>query len=78
MLGASLLVDRKWNRSYVLSTQGKVIGGFSKWPDSHPGGLYRYSICLSIHIALCGGIAVYLATWQIAMPGRMTLILSPF
>ena len=39
MLGASLLVDRKWNRSYVLSTQGSVIGGFSKWPDSHPGRL---------------------------------------
>ncbi len=31
------MVDGEWNRSYVLSTQSSITGGFSKWPDCHPG-----------------------------------------
>lgn len=25
------------NRNYILSTQDRLVGGFAKWPDSHPG-----------------------------------------
>lgn len=25
------------NRNYILSTQDRIVGGFAKWPDSHPG-----------------------------------------
>lgn len=25
------------NRSFILSTQDRLVGGFAKWPDSHPG-----------------------------------------
>ncbi|NXA61917.1 PGTB1 transferase, partial [Mohoua ochrocephala] len=24
------------NRNYILSTQDRLVGGFAKWPDSHP------------------------------------------
>ncbi|KAG7259189.1 hypothetical protein CRUP_001710 [Coryphaenoides rupestris] len=27
------------NRNYILSTQDRLVGGFAKWPDSHPEGL---------------------------------------
>lgn len=27
------------NRNYILSTQDRLVGGFAKWPDSHPGKL---------------------------------------
>ena len=37
LLGGFSLVDKMWNRSYVLSTQGEYTGGFAKWPDSEPG-----------------------------------------
>jgi len=53
-IGASLdildgfsLVDKMWNRSYVLSTQGEYTGGFSKWPDAHPDPMHTY-------LGLCG------------------------
>ncbi|XP_015271781.1 PREDICTED: geranylgeranyl transferase type-1 subunit beta isoform X3 [Gekko japonicus] len=26
------------NRNYILSTQDRLVGGFAKWPDSHPEG----------------------------------------
>lgn len=47
LLGVAELVEKKWNRSYVMSTQGKYTGGFSKWPDSHPDPLHSY-------LGLCG------------------------
>ena len=28
------------NRNYILSTQDRLVGGFAKWPDSHPGSLF--------------------------------------
>lgn len=37
ILGGSHFVDKEWNRRYVLSTESSVCGGFSKWPDCHPG-----------------------------------------
>uniref|UniRef100_A0A8C1AHQ0 Geranylgeranyl transferase type-1 subunit beta n=1 Tax=Cyprinus carpio carpio TaxID=630221 RepID=A0A8C1AHQ0_CYPCA len=34
------------NRSYILSTQDRLVGGFAKWPDSHPDPLHTYfGIC---------------------------------
>lgn len=30
------------NRNYILSTQDRLVGGFAKWPDSHPGNLFIY------------------------------------
>ncbi|XP_045427808.1 geranylgeranyl transferase type-1 subunit beta isoform X4 [Pipistrellus kuhlii] len=32
------------NRNYILSTQDRLVGGFAKWPDSHPAqqGLEEY------------------------------------
>lgn len=27
------------NRRFILSTQDRLVGGFAKWPDSHPGKL---------------------------------------
>lgn len=29
------------NRSFILSTQDRLVGGFAKWPDSHPGNSQR-------------------------------------
>lgn len=47
LLGCLEWVDKKWNRGYVLSTQGEYTGGFSKWPDTHPDPLHSY-------LGLCG------------------------
>lgn len=47
LMGCSSLVDKKWNRSYIFSTQGEYTGGFSKWPDSHPDPMHSY-------LGLCG------------------------
>ncbi|XP_065104113.1 geranylgeranyl transferase type-1 subunit beta isoform X1 [Paramisgurnus dabryanus] len=34
------------NRNYILSTQDRLVGGFAKWPDSHPDPLHTYfGIC---------------------------------
>ncbi|GAB0207388.1 geranylgeranyl transferase type-1 subunit beta [Grus japonensis] len=34
------------NRNYILSTQDHLVGGFAKWPDSHPDALHAYfGIC---------------------------------
>ncbi|XP_072372576.1 geranylgeranyl transferase type-1 subunit beta isoform X2 [Scyliorhinus torazame] len=34
------------NRNYILSTQDRIVGGFAKWPDSHPDALHAYfGIC---------------------------------
>ncbi|XP_048384229.1 geranylgeranyl transferase type-1 subunit beta [Stegostoma tigrinum] len=30
------------NRNYILSTQDHIVGGFAKWPDSHPDALHAY------------------------------------
>ncbi|XP_068422727.1 geranylgeranyl transferase type-1 subunit beta [Clinocottus analis] len=35
------------NRSFILSTQDRLVGGFAKWPDSHPDPLHAY-------LGLCG------------------------
>lgn len=45
LLGWSSFINRQWNRSYVLSTQGKLVGGFSKWPDYHPDPMHT---CLGL------------------------------
>ncbi|XP_077988984.1 geranylgeranyl transferase type-1 subunit beta-like [Glandiceps talaboti] len=42
LLEAYDLVDASNNRSYILSTQDGVTGGFSKWPDCHPDALHSY------------------------------------
>ncbi|XP_037657053.1 geranylgeranyl transferase type-1 subunit beta isoform X1 [Choloepus didactylus] len=34
------------NRNYILSTQDRLVGGFAKWPNSHPDALHAYfGIC---------------------------------
>ncbi|KAG9487925.1 hypothetical protein GDO78_007626 [Eleutherodactylus coqui] len=34
------------NRNFILSTQDRLVGGFAKWPDSHPDALHAYfGIC---------------------------------
>uniref|UniRef100_A0A8C1VZK8 Geranylgeranyl transferase type-1 subunit beta n=1 Tax=Cyprinus carpio TaxID=7962 RepID=A0A8C1VZK8_CYPCA len=39
--------NREKNRNYILSTQDRLVGGFAKWPDSHPDPLHTY-------FAICG------------------------
>lgn len=46
LLGCSGLIAKKMNRSYVLSTEGEHTGGFSKWPDAHPGEMLRKIVFL--------------------------------
>ncbi|KAK0070374.1 geranylgeranyl transferase type-1 subunit beta [Biomphalaria pfeifferi] len=47
MLGVLVLSDVTLNRSFVLSTQSPVTGGFSKYPDHVPDPLHSY-------LGLCG------------------------
>ena len=54
LLGASSLIDKVWNRNYVLSTQGRFTGGFSKWPDSHPGNQKKkHQIICTCNVECC-------------------------
>lgn len=46
LLGSIQLVEKEWNRRYVLSTQ-EEYGGLSKWPDYTPDPLHTY-------LGLCG------------------------
>ncbi|XP_039522169.1 geranylgeranyl transferase type-1 subunit beta isoform X3 [Pimephales promelas] len=40
------LTNFEKNRNYILSTQDRLVGGFAKWPDSHPDPLHTYfGIC---------------------------------
>ncbi|CAB4016161.1 Geranylgeranyl transferase type-1 subunit beta [Paramuricea clavata] len=48
-VGASLklldcynFVNFESNREFLMSTQAQSVGGFSKWPDSHPDALHSY------------------------------------
>lgn len=46
ILNAFELTNYKDNRDYVLSTQDKAVGGFSKWPGSHTDPFHTYfGIC---------------------------------
>lgn len=46
ILDAFELTSYKDNRDYVLSTQDKAVGGFSKWPGSHTDPFHTYfGIC---------------------------------
>eukprot|EP00058_Branchiostoma_floridae_P024457 XP_002609947.1 hypothetical protein BRAFLDRAFT_124378 [Branchiostoma floridae] len=36
------LIDHMANKDFILSTQDTVVGGFAKWPDSHPDALHSY------------------------------------
>lgn len=47
ILNAFELTSFKDNREYVLSTQDKTVGGFSKWPGSHTDPFHTY-------FGLCG------------------------
>lgn len=42
MLGAYKYVDETQNRRYVLMTQDRVIGGFSKWVDNSSDPMHTY------------------------------------
>jgi len=42
ILNSLHLVDTNENRSFVLTTQDEVTGGFSKWPDTSPDLLHTY------------------------------------
>lgn len=48
LLECTLWVNKLWNRSFILSTQSEHIGGFAKWPDTHPGELK-----LCANVVLC-------------------------
>lgn len=37
LLGVFRYTNFNKNRSFILSTQDRLVGGFAKWPDSHPG-----------------------------------------
>nr|XP_033784973.1 geranylgeranyl transferase type-1 subunit beta isoform X3 [Geotrypetes seraphini] len=38
--------DLEKNRNFIMSTQDRIVGGFAKWPDSHPDALHAYfGIC---------------------------------
>ena len=37
LLGMFELVNASCNRYYLVQTQDKLTGGFSKWPDNSPG-----------------------------------------
>ncbi|XP_064609546.1 geranylgeranyl transferase type-1 subunit beta-like [Liolophura sinensis] len=46
LLGLFSLTDFSSNRTYILSTEGHITGGFSKWPDHSPDALHTYfGIC---------------------------------
>lgn len=46
ILNAFELTSYKDNRQYVMSTQDKTVGGFSKWPGSHTDPFHTYfGIC---------------------------------
>lgn len=46
ILNAFELTSSKDNRQYVMSTQDKTVGGFSKWPGSHTDPFHTYfGIC---------------------------------
>ncbi|KAM6965172.1 geranylgeranyl transferase type-1 subunit beta [Aplochiton taeniatus] len=46
LLGVFQYTDFERNRNYILSTQDRLVGGFAKWPDSHPDPLHAYfGIC---------------------------------
>ncbi|XP_071485218.1 geranylgeranyl transferase type-1 subunit beta-like [Diadema antillarum] len=47
LLGVFDMIDFRWNRNYVLSTEDTSMGGFAKWPDYHPDALHGY-------LGLCG------------------------
>uniref|UniRef100_A0A8C4QG00 Geranylgeranyl transferase type-1 subunit beta n=1 Tax=Eptatretus burgeri TaxID=7764 RepID=A0A8C4QG00_EPTBU len=47
LLGLFYCTDVKKNRHFIMSTQDNVVGGFAKWPDSHPDALHSY-------LGLCG------------------------
>lgn len=42
LLGALKFVDRERNLEFLDSTQDRVTGGFSKWPDSDPDPMHAY------------------------------------
>lgn len=35
-------INKPWNRGFILSTQNNYVGGFAKWPDTHPDPLHTY------------------------------------
>lgn len=37
LLGVFQYTNYEKNRTFILSTQDRLVGGFAKWPDSHPG-----------------------------------------
>ncbi len=36
------MTDSVCNRSYLMDTQDRIIGGFAKWPDNTPGRHIQY------------------------------------
>uniref|UniRef100_A0A3P9LF22 Geranylgeranyl transferase type-1 subunit beta n=1 Tax=Oryzias latipes TaxID=8090 RepID=A0A3P9LF22_ORYLA len=47
LLGVFRYTNFEKNRNFILSTQDRLVGGFAKWPDSHPDPLHAY-------FGLCG------------------------
>ncbi|XP_066993904.2 geranylgeranyl transferase type-1 subunit beta [Anabrus simplex] len=45
LLEAFHMVDFKSNKEYILSTQDRILGGFSKWPDTTPDPMHT---CLGL------------------------------
>lgn len=40
LLDSYNFVNYESNREFLMSTQAQTVGGFSKWPDGHPGILH--------------------------------------
>ncbi|CAF90463.1 unnamed protein product, partial [Tetraodon nigroviridis] len=51
LLGVFRYTNFNKNRSFILSTQDRLVGGFAKWPDSHPGG---WTYCAIASLCLMG------------------------
>lgn len=46
LLNSYTYVNSDSNREFLMSTQARSVGGFSKWPDGHPDALHSYfGIC---------------------------------
>ena len=52
LLGYSHHANKECNRSYLLTTEDGVVGGFGKYPDSHPGTYVHAYVCAVIRICV--------------------------
>ncbi|KAF9385906.1 Geranylgeranyl transferase type-1 subunit beta [Podila verticillata] len=42
IMGSIDLIDKAWDRGYLMETQHKTLGGFGKWVDTFPDAMHSY------------------------------------